>query len=89
LVGWWSTRTIESIEGVPGLMNVPILGWLFKRKTTSEDKVSLFIFLTPYVIENPEDLSKITEEHQRLAQELRRRVEEANKKKRKKDEAED
>jgi general secretion pathway protein D len=39
-------------------MDVPILGWLFKRKTTSEDKVSLFIFLTPYVIEKPEDLSK-------------------------------
>jgi general secretion pathway protein D len=87
--GLVSTRTLDNIEGVPGLMNVPILGWLFKRKTTSEDKVSLFIFLTPYVIEKPEDLSKITEEHQRLAQELRKRMEEANKKKRKKDEAED
>jgi general secretion pathway protein D len=87
--GLVSTRTLDNIEGVPGLMNVPILGWLFKRKTTSEDKVSLFIFLTPYVIEKPEDLSKITEEHQKLAQELRKRMEEANKKKRKKDEAED
>jgi general secretion pathway protein D len=87
--GLVSTRTLDSIEGVPGLKDIPVLGWLFKRKTTSEDKVSLFIFLTPYVIENPEDLSKITEEHQRLAQELRRRMEEANKKKRKKDEAED
>jgi general secretion pathway protein D len=87
--GLVSTRTLDSIEGVPGLKDIPGLGWLFKRKTTSEDKVSLFIFLTPYVIENPEDLSKITEEHQRLAQELRKRAEEANKKKRKKDEAED
>jgi general secretion pathway protein D len=87
--GLVSTRTLDNIEGVPGLMDVPILGWLFKRKTTSEDKVSLFIFLTPYVIEKPEDLSKITEEHQKLAQELRKKAEEANKKKRKKDEAED
>jgi len=87
--GLVSTKTLDSIEGVPGLKDIPVLGWLFKRKTTSEDKVSLFIFLTPYVIENPEDLSKITEEHQRLAQELRKRMEEANKKKRKKDEAED
>jgi general secretion pathway protein D len=87
--GLVSTRTLDNVEGVPGLMNVPILGWLFKRKTISEDKVSLFIFLTPYVIENPEDLSRITEEHQKLAQELRKRVEEANKKKRTKDEAED
>jgi len=87
--GLVSTRTLDNVEGVPGLKDVPILGWLFKRKTISEDKVSLFIFLTPYVIENPEDLSKITEEHQRLAQELRKRMEEANKKKRTKNEAED
>ncbi len=87
--GLVSTRTLDSIEGVPGLKDIPVLGWLFKRKTVSEDKVSLFIFLTPYVIENPEDLSKITEEHQKLAQELRKKAEEANKKKRKKDEAED
>ncbi len=87
--GLVSTRTLDSIEGVPGLKDIPVLGWLFKRKTTSEDKVSLFIFLTPYVIENPEDLSKITEEHQKLAQELRKRVEEANKKKRTKNEAKD
>jgi general secretion pathway protein D len=87
--GLVSTRTLDSIEGVPGLKDIPVLGWLFKRKTTSEDKVSLFIFLTPYVIEKPEDLSKITEEHQKLAQELRKRVEEANKKKRTKNEAED
>jgi general secretion pathway protein D len=87
--GLVSTRTLDSIEGVPGLKDVPVLGWLFKRKTTSEDKVSLFIFLTPYVIEKPEDLSRITEEHQKLAQELRKKAEEANKKKRKKDEAED
>ncbi|MDT7910735.1 MAG: type II secretion system secretin GspD [Thermocrinis sp.] len=87
--GLVSTRTLDNMEGVPGLMNVPILGWLFKRKTISEDKVSLFIFLTPYVIEKPEDLSKITEEHQKLAQELRKKAEEANKKKRTKNEAED
>jgi len=87
--GLVSTRTLDNVEGVPGLKDIPVLGWLFKRKTISEDKVSLFIFLTPYVIEKPEDLSRITEEHQKLAQELRKRVEEANKKKRKKDEAED
>jgi len=87
--GLVSTRTLDNIEGVPGLKDVPILGWLFKRKTTSEDKVSLFIFLTPYVIEKPEDLSRITEEHQKLAQELRKKAEEANKKKRTRNEAED
>ncbi|MEM4732418.1 MAG: type II secretion system secretin GspD [Desulfurococcaceae archaeon] len=73
--GLVSTRSIKSQEGIPGLMNVPLFGRLFRRDTQTEDKVSLFIFITPYVIESPEELSKITEEHQKLAEELRKLME--------------
>lgn len=73
--GLINTRTLKSTEGAPGLKDVPVLGWLFKRKTTQEDKVSLFIFITPYVIESPEELSRITQEHQKLADELRKAME--------------
>ncbi len=73
--GLVSTRSIKSQEGIPGLMNVPLLGRLFRRDTQKEDKVSLFIFITPYVVENPEELSKITEEHQKLAEELKKLME--------------
>jgi len=77
--GLVSTRSIKGQEGIPGLMNVPLLGRLFRRDTQTEDKVSLFIFITPYVVENPEELSKITQEHQKLAEELRKLMEKQRK----------
>ena len=41
----------ESTSGVPGLMNIPILGWLFKSKGTTEETTELLIFITPRVLE--------------------------------------
>ncbi|MCS6957062.1 MAG: type II secretion system secretin GspD [Aquificaceae bacterium] len=70
--GLVSTRSISTEEGVPGLKNLPIFGRLFRRDSQTEDKVSLFIFLTPYIVEKPEDLTRITQEHQRLAEELKK-----------------
>jgi len=43
----------ETVSGVPGLMNIPILGWLFKGKSTSEDTTELMIFITPKIVEKP------------------------------------
>ena len=37
---------------VPFLGDIPILGWLFKFKTTKVEKVNLMIFITPYIIKN-------------------------------------
>jgi len=79
LGGLVSTKALNSKEGVPGLQNIPALGWLFKREVKSEDKVSLFIFLTPYVIESAEELSRITQEHQKLAEELKKLLQEKKK----------
>ncbi|WP_448583913.1 type II secretion system secretin GspD [Thermocrinis sp.] len=81
LGGLVSTKVLNSKEGVPGLQNIPALGWLFKREVKSEDKVSLFIFLTPYVIESSEDLSRITQEHQKLAEEIKKLLQEKRKQK--------
>ncbi len=77
--GLINNRTINTVEGVPGLKDIPLFGRLFRRDTKTEDKVSLFIFLTPYVIEKPEDLSRITQEHQKLAEELRKLLEKQGK----------
>jgi len=41
----------ETIQGVPGLMNIPVLGWLFKNKSTTEEIIELLIFITPQVLE--------------------------------------
>ncbi|MCS7083567.1 MAG: type II secretion system secretin GspD [Aquificaceae bacterium] len=70
--GLVSTRALSSQEGIPGLKDVPLLGRLFRRDTQNEDKVSLFIFITPFVIEGPEELSRITQEHEKMAKELQK-----------------
>lgn len=43
----------ETTSGVPGLMKIPILSWLFKSKSTTEETTELMIFITPKVIEKP------------------------------------
>jgi general secretion pathway protein D len=51
--------TTEGIYKVPLLGDIPLLGWLFKYKTTTGDKTNLFIFITPRIIQKPEDAANI------------------------------
>ncbi len=41
-----------TITGVPGLMDVPLLGNLFKRNQKKRTNTTLYIFLTPYILES-------------------------------------
>ncbi len=45
---------------VPLLGDIPLLGWLFKYKTSRVEKVNLMIFITPYIINNEQDAQDIT-----------------------------
>jgi type IV pilus assembly protein PilQ len=40
----------ESESGVPFLSDIPLLGWLFKKKSKFENQAELMIFLTPTII---------------------------------------
>jgi general secretion pathway protein D len=51
----------ESESKVPFLGDIPILGNLFKRKITTEDKRELVIFLTPRVIQAPSQVAAMTQ----------------------------
>jgi general secretion pathway protein D len=46
---------------IPILGDIPVLGWLFKEKSTSRRKTNMFIFITPRIIRNPGDMSGVTE----------------------------
>lgn len=37
-------------SGIPGLKNIPVLGWLFKNKYNSEDMEEVLIFITPHIL---------------------------------------
>jgi len=45
---------------VPFFGDIPLIGWLFKYKTTRVEKVNLMLFITPYIIKNDEDAQDIT-----------------------------
>ena len=60
LGGLIDTNVIETETKVPFLGDIPYLGWLFKRTSTQEEKTNLMIFINPTIINNPEDLERVT-----------------------------
>ncbi|TET82881.1 MAG: type II secretion system protein GspD [Desulfobacteraceae bacterium] len=52
----------ESTSSVPCLGDIPGLGWLFRATSRAEDKTNLFIFVTPHIIENPDEAKEVYEE---------------------------
>jgi len=79
--GLISNKALRSTEKVPGLGNIPLVGRLFRYDRDEKDRTSLFIFLTPYVITSPQDLTRITEAHRKLADKLMKAISNGNKKK--------
>ncbi len=49
------------INKVPILGDIPILGWLFKSKSRTIDKLNLLIFLTPRIIQNRTDARALSD----------------------------
>ena len=56
---------------VPCLGEIPILGWLFRKSGRANDKTNLYIFLTPRVIQNPSEATKVSSEKKKHMQSLR------------------
>jgi len=52
LAGLLQEQTKQSINGIPALMNLPILGTLFKSRDYQTGQTELVILVTPYVV-NP------------------------------------
>lgn len=47
------------VSKVPLLGDIPLLGWLFKAKSTSVSKTNLLIFITPHIIRHYEKVREI------------------------------
>ena len=50
LGGVFKTTDTSGKVGIPGLMNIPIIGWLFKGSNRATNRQELLIFITPYII---------------------------------------
>jgi general secretion pathway protein D len=49
----------ESESKVPILGDIPLIGFFFRNKAKTKRKTNLLIFLTPHVIDSPEDLQEV------------------------------
>jgi len=43
----------EAETGIPFLMRIPVLGWLFKNSNTRFEKTELVLFVTPHIVKDP------------------------------------
>lgn len=74
VIGGLIGTTREKVEsGVPLLKDIPLLGYLFKRETTTTSRTELAIFVTPYLVRSDEDADAVRER-------ARKRLEDAEKK---------
>lgn len=48
--GIYQNDTDQSQQRVPGMANIPVIGWLFKNQNTTDKKNELLIFLTPRIL---------------------------------------
>lgn len=65
----------KSVQGIPFVSDIPIIGNLFKRKTVDEDKTRLYIFITPYILydERFGDIREMTRERKHAAERIRKK----------------
>jgi general secretion pathway protein D len=59
LAGLISESKNDTSSKVPGIGDVPGLGWLFKSENKTREKTELVVLITPRVIENPDEWSDI------------------------------
>jgi pilus assembly protein CpaC len=58
--GLLSTETQQAVSGVPALMNLPVLGALFRSRDFLKQQTELLIVVTPYIAHalNPSEVVK-------------------------------
>ncbi len=65
IAGLLSEDESNSAGQIPGLGDIPVLGWLFKNKTESKTNTNLFIFITPRIIDSFEASDRLAKEKTR------------------------
>jgi pilus assembly protein CpaC len=63
MAGMIKDQTKQAINGIPALMELPVLGALFKSREYVNQKTELAVIVTPYIVHpvSPKDLSRPTD----------------------------
>ncbi len=60
--GFTNTNDTKTIQKVPLLGDIPVLGWLFRNTVSQVQQVNLCIFITPHVIHSRATMAQLAEE---------------------------
>jgi general secretion pathway protein D len=60
-----------STTKVPCLGDIPIVGWLFRSESRDTTKTNLLIFLTPYIVANPQEADEVYQRKSKLMEKVR------------------
>ena len=63
LGGLIRTNQAQSQSGVPGLRDLPLVGFLFGKTVTSEVRTELVIMLSPRIVRNPSENNQVLDEY--------------------------
>lgn len=64
--GLMSAKDLDNLSGIPGLMDLPILGKLFSYHSHSKDYAEVYIMITPFIVTDdldPQDLYRELTKH--------------------------
>jgi general secretion pathway protein D len=56
--------TTQNDTKVPVLGDIPVLGWMFRKRSETNTKTNLYIFLTPRVIKTPQEAEEVLKDKQ-------------------------
>lgn len=62
IAGLVGDSTDDNTYRVPLFGDIPLLGWLFKTKSTSREKTNLYVFLTPHIVRTQKDAAELYKE---------------------------
>ena len=68
-------RVERSRNGIPFLMDVPVLGRLFRVEQDKRERTELIILITPYVIRDRNEAQAVTQEFTNRVGRLRKMIE--------------
>ena len=60
--GLMSSKDLDNLSGIPGLMQLPILGELFKYHSRSRSYAEVYVMLTPYIVTDNIDTRQLLRE---------------------------
>ncbi|TCK62403.1 type II secretion system secretin GspD [Seleniivibrio woodruffii] len=63
-------------SAIPGLSKIPVLGWLFKNRSTNFQKTNMMVFISANIINTHEDAERLTENKHQESLDFKKQIDE-------------